>query len=303
MTNEDRLAKAVAFAAEKHKNQKRKDGTPYIYHPLMVAEIVRRYGYDIDYQIVAILHDVLEDTDATITEVGQFGFRVCEAVQLLTRLPGMKEEDYVAGILQNHMAAVVKNADKIHNLWEITLLDNVTMKRYAEKADQYYKGRFSWALDNTVQQVLAMSHTTDERPDYSDAILRRGIPNFTKQEFQLYTDARRKAEKEAYQAYQKNQDIPELTNEHLSFAVAMDGDYYCFMYDGEHIGKTWKLTKAGWMVRPDDEMYGNIFDTYGFGIGEVSKEYFFTELEHLLDSNWFYSFVEKEKLYGKAGEK
>lgn len=45
MNKEEKLAKAIAFAAEKHANQKRKDGTPYIFHPLEVAELLKRYGY------------------------------------------------------------------------------------------------------------------------------------------------------------------------------------------------------------------------------------------------------------------
>ena len=43
MNKEEKLAKAIAFAAEKHANQKRKDGTPYIFHPLTVAELLKRY--------------------------------------------------------------------------------------------------------------------------------------------------------------------------------------------------------------------------------------------------------------------
>jgi len=54
MNKEKKLAKAIAFAAEKHVNQKRKDGTPYIFHPLAVAELLKRYGYDIDYQVAGI---------------------------------------------------------------------------------------------------------------------------------------------------------------------------------------------------------------------------------------------------------
>ena len=41
MNKEEKLAKAIAFAAEKHANQKRKDGTPYIFHPLAVAELLK----------------------------------------------------------------------------------------------------------------------------------------------------------------------------------------------------------------------------------------------------------------------
>ena len=124
MNKEERLTKAIIFAATKHANQKRKDGTPYIYHPLAVAELLKKYGYDIDYQITAVLHDVLEDTDATEDEVKEFGIPVYEAVKLVTRPDGMNETEYVRKILENPMAAAVKNADKIHNLYEISFSDN-----------------------------------------------------------------------------------------------------------------------------------------------------------------------------------
>ena len=44
-----------------------------LFHPLAVAELLKRYGYDIDYQVAGVLHDVLEDTDATDEEVRAFG--------------------------------------------------------------------------------------------------------------------------------------------------------------------------------------------------------------------------------------
>ena len=119
MNKEEKLTKAIIFATIKHANQKRKDGTPYIYHPLAVAELLKKYGYDVDYQIAAVLHDVLEDTDTTEDEVKEFGMPVYEAVKLVTRPDGMDEAEYVRRILENPMAAAVKNADKIHNLYEI----------------------------------------------------------------------------------------------------------------------------------------------------------------------------------------
>ena len=76
---------AIVFASLKHAGQKRKDGSPYIYHPLHVAEMLKNSGYGINYQIAGILHDVLEDTDATEQEVAVFGDDVLNAVRLVTR--------------------------------------------------------------------------------------------------------------------------------------------------------------------------------------------------------------------------
>ncbi len=154
MKSTDMLAKAIAFAADKHKEQTRKDGTPYIYHPLHVAELVKNAGFDMRYQVVAVLHDVLEDTDATEDEVLIFGEDILEAVKLLTRPEGAKEEDYVAAILENPMATVVKNADKINNIQDTTHCpDRAWGKRYVEKVKLYYGGKFSEQLDAALSEA------------------------------------------------------------------------------------------------------------------------------------------------------
>ena len=59
------IDKAVAYANEKHKFQKRKDGSPYIIHPLAVAAVVSEMGLDTDAILGALLHDCIEDTDAS----------------------------------------------------------------------------------------------------------------------------------------------------------------------------------------------------------------------------------------------
>ena len=84
MSEHELFAKALVFATEKHAGQTRQDGSPYIYHPIKVAELLKDTGYDLRYQIAGILHDVLEDTDATEEEVRAFGEDVLEAVKLVT---------------------------------------------------------------------------------------------------------------------------------------------------------------------------------------------------------------------------
>lgn len=298
MNKEERLTKAIIFAATKHANQKRKDGTPYIYHPLAVAELLKKYGYDIDYQITAVLHDVLEDTDATEDEVKEFGIPVYEAVKLVTRPDGMNETEYVRKILENPMAAAVKNADKIHNLYEIAFSDNKReIARYTRKAEIYYEGKFSQALDEAIAKSTYMSHFCDERKEYKESIMRKGVPNFTQKEMRLFSELESMVKTEAYNLYTKNTDIPDLNDIKLKFAI-VDGTeptYYSYIGKEESPEKTWRLTKGGWIDASEE----NIFFAYGFDINTVSKNVFVDTVNELFASHWFYDFVENRKIYGK----
>lgn len=176
------FAAALSFAAVRHGGQTRKDKvTPYIYHPIAVAGLVRDAGYDLRYQTVAVLHDVLEDTETDEEELVVFGEDILEAVKLLTRLEGADEAKYVAKILQNPIARVVKNADKICNLWDAMYEGTPGEKRtkkarsfaekYIKKSEDFYKGRFSKALDDSIERahLLLSEDIVSERqyPSYS----------------------------------------------------------------------------------------------------------------------------------------
>ena len=83
----DAVERAIRYADEKHKDQKRKDGSPYILHPLAVAEIVAEIGLDTDAILGALLHDCIEDTDASYDEISErFGPTVAELVEGVTKL-------------------------------------------------------------------------------------------------------------------------------------------------------------------------------------------------------------------------
>ncbi len=200
MENSILFSKAVSYAANKHLTQTRRDGSPYILHPIKVAEIVRESGFDIKYQIVALLHDTLEDTNATEDEIKFFGKDVLEAVRLLTRPDGMDETEYLDAILQNHMAAIVKSADKMHNMWECTLCDNVRWAtKYIEKSKKYYMKKFSKAVDNAITSAaFAITHPKAPKQAFS----------FNKEDMKLYSEIKR----ERYEAHKRlyNPDIKPL---------------------------------------------------------------------------------------------
>ena len=81
------IDRAVEYARDKHKEQKRKDGSPYIIHPLAVAEIVAEMGLDLDAVLGALLHDCIEDTDASYNDIAKnFNETTAELVEGVTKL-------------------------------------------------------------------------------------------------------------------------------------------------------------------------------------------------------------------------
>ena len=120
MTDNQQLARyqaALEFATRKHAGQKRKGGEDYITHPVAVASILQAQGFDLDHQIAALFHDLLEDTDATEQEIIALGGEtVLHAVKLLTKEKGYAMADYISRIKAHPMAMAVKSADRLHNL-------------------------------------------------------------------------------------------------------------------------------------------------------------------------------------------
>lgn len=127
---------AAAFAERKHAGQLDKNGRPYIEHVLRVAA---RMEGDTE-KIVALLHDVLEDTDATIDELCELGAddEVIEAVSLLRHTHGTSYPEYIMALAQHPLARAVKLADIADNSDEARLssLSTETHDRLVRKYQQ-----------------------------------------------------------------------------------------------------------------------------------------------------------------------
>ena len=134
--------KALRLSFEAHKDQLDKSGMPYVYHPFHLAEQMT----DEDTTIVALLHDVVEDTAYTIEDLRAMGFSeaVCGAIALMTHDPDIPYLDYVAQIKQNPIARAVKIADLRHNS-DLTRLDHIDEKAL-ERAEKY-KAAIALLLD------------------------------------------------------------------------------------------------------------------------------------------------------------
>ena len=105
---------ALELAVEKHKNQTDKAGNPYILHPLHVMENVNSK----EGKIVAILHDIIEDTDITENYLLKIGLskRIVDAVVALTRSEDMDYQEYIKNLSSNSLAKEVKLSDLEHNM-------------------------------------------------------------------------------------------------------------------------------------------------------------------------------------------
>lgn len=125
---------AAIFAIDFHGGQMYGE-KPYSYHLFEVRS--KLLDQDEDTQVVAILHDVLEDTACTYWEIeAKFGTAVAKAVARLTKVEGLEYDDYIEGIRDNPMALKVKIADTLCNLTQSHKEGN--LKRIRKYSKQMY---------------------------------------------------------------------------------------------------------------------------------------------------------------------
>ena len=155
MYTSDKVKRAIEFATQKHKGQKRIGGNDYISHPIAVYEMVKKQGYDEDFQITALFHDLLEDTNATEEEILFYGSQnVLTAVKLLTKEKGYDMKTYIDGIKANPIAFAVKSADRLHNL-QCALVTSTEFKR------KYILETVDWYLDFSKEIKIAVKTLAD----------------------------------------------------------------------------------------------------------------------------------------------
>ena len=135
----DVYQEALEYATKKHEGQFRIGGDPYISHPIAVAQILKDDGYQPEYLLAALFHDLLEDTDARegeILEIG--GEHVLKAVKLLTKEKGYCMEKYIAGVKSDPIAYAVKGADRLHNLQSAFCAGEKFQKKYIRETLDWY---------------------------------------------------------------------------------------------------------------------------------------------------------------------
>lgn len=170
----DLIERAYRYADGKHKDQLRKSGEPYIIHPLAVAEIVAEIGLDSDAIAAALLHDCLEDTDASFEEISRlFGETIAELVEGVTKLTRVQystmEEQQMENLRKMFMAMskdirviLIKIADRLHNTRTLQYQSPAkqisksmeTMEIYAPLAHRLGMQKIKWELEDVSLQYL-----------------------------------------------------------------------------------------------------------------------------------------------------
>ena len=128
-------ALARNIAEEAHKGQFDKGGKPYINHPVAVADLLE----STEHKIVALLHDILEDTEVTAEQLKTYGFtdRIIKSIRMLTKDDSTGYEEYLQYIKTDYNAWMVKMADLKHNM-DISRIPEPTEKDF-ERIEKYKK--------------------------------------------------------------------------------------------------------------------------------------------------------------------
>ena len=160
--------RAYCFAAEKHSDQKRRSGELYINHPVEVAIILAELKMDCDVVCAALLHDTVEDTETSLSDVADiFGETVAELVDGVTKLTNIEvdsmDEKQALNLRKMFLAmsrdirvVIVKLADRLHNMRTLAALREdrrlfkarETMDVYAPLADRLGISSIKWELED-----------------------------------------------------------------------------------------------------------------------------------------------------------
>ena len=169
------IDKAYHYAVEHHGEQKRKDGSPYVTHPIAVAQIVaEELHLDSESIVASLLHDCIEDTDATYDDIAKaFSPTIADLVEGVSKLSRVvyttKEEEQMENLRKMLMAMakdirviLIKIADRTHNMRTMEYQSKEkqrqksleTMEIYAPIAHRLGMQRMKWELEDTSLKYL-----------------------------------------------------------------------------------------------------------------------------------------------------
>lgn len=168
------VEKAYKYAEEKHEKQVRQSGEPYFIHPIHVAHIIADLELDVQSICAALLHDVIEDTDATYGEIAtEFDETIAMLVDGVTKLGKIpthsQEEQQIENLRKMFFAMakdirviVIKLADRLHNVQTLGFcsedkqrrIARETLEVYAPLAHRLGMSKIKWELEDTALRYI-----------------------------------------------------------------------------------------------------------------------------------------------------
>ena len=266
-TQVGQLSLAIDYATKMHDGQFRKSGEPYIIHPLHVASLIIDWGMDIDSVIAGVLHDTVEDTDATLEEVESlFGHDIAFLVDGVTKVSqarsGMRDlESYLPStkdnltklliaVGQDVRVIIIKLADRLHNMETLQYKSEPKQKKIAREtievfaplADRLNMGRVRVQLEELSFRYLSPTefrHTKalmDSRLKKSARKLRTVRKevgdHLTKEGIPHQIDGRVKS---IYSLYKKLRRVPNIDDIYdlMALRIVVDDISTCYLVLGE----------------------------------------------------------------------
>ncbi|WP_026453990.1 RelA/SpoT family protein [Saccharomonospora iraqiensis] len=208
------LQRAYDVAEERHREQRRKSGDPYITHPLAVATILAELGMDTTTLVAALLHDTVEDTGYSLEQLGEdFGEKVSQLVDGVTKLDKVKLgtaaeaetiRKMVIAMARDPRVLVIKLADRLHNMRTMRFLPPEKQARKAKEtlevlaplAHRLGMATVKWELEDLAFAILQPKKYDEivrlvaDRAPSRDTYLRWVIGELTKQLEESRVDAK-----------------------------------------------------------------------------------------------------------------
>ncbi len=209
------LEHAIDYAKKAHAGQKRKSGEPYIIHPLAVAYTLVDWGMDIDTVLAGVLHDTVEDTEATLSEIENlFGRDVAFLVDGVTKVSqaraGMRDlnsylpktKDNLSKLLiavgQDVRVIIIKLADRLHNMSTLQHMPVAKQQKiaresievFAPMADRLGMGRVRMQIEE-----LAFSYLDPKEYHHLQGVMRKRLGRSTRKLGAVRTEVERELKK------------------------------------------------------------------------------------------------------------
>ena len=264
--NDDQVAlleKAIDFATQKHDGQQRKSGEPYITHPLQVASTLIDWGMDIDSIAAGVLHDTVEDTDATLEEISeQFGADISFLVDGVTKVgqarAGMKNLDsylpstkdnltkLLIAVGQDVRVIIIKLADRLHNMQTLQFKSEEKQKKIAREtldvfaplADRLNMGRlrvqleelsFKYLMPEEYNQTVALKDSRLKKSQRKLDATRRAVDShLTKEKIPHKNDGRVKSTNSLKKKLQRLPNIDDIYDL-IALRIIVDDIDTCYL--------------------------------------------------------------------------